>query len=253
MGFSPISLQSSPRRTEKLFHQSASLFDTTARVIEVQGNFVVLDRTIFYAESGGQEYDTGFIDQFPVVDVQDQGGRLLTAQGTRVQIPAIKVDTVVVHKLAEPATLEVGQEVRLQISQDRRRNLTRSHTAAHFLLQAARMLLGKPDDPLYLKGCHIAEDACRIDLFGNFDSGQAQEVEVLANELIARGGPIQMTRSEVSDEVFYWIWEDVIIPCGGTHVDDASAVPQLRISRSKKGQQLTRFKATWLKDAGQAA
>ncbi|WP_316213725.1 MULTISPECIES: alanyl-tRNA editing protein [unclassified Bradyrhizobium] len=246
MGFSPILLQSKPQRTEKLFHQSVSLLDAKARVVEVQDNFVVLDRTIFYAESGGQEYDTGLINEFPVVDVQDQGGRLLPAHKTRVPIPSIKIDTVVVHKLAERANFEVGQEVELRVDRDRRRNLMRSHGAAHFLLQAARLLLGKPDDPLYLKGCHITEDACRFDFFGTFDSNQAQDVAVLTNELIDRGGPIQMVRSEVSDEVFYWIWEDVIIPCGGTHVDDASAVPHIRISRSKKGQQLTRFKATWL-------
>lgn len=253
MGFAPISLQSKLQKTDKLFHQSASLLDATARVIEVHDNFVVLDRTIFYAESGGQEYDTGLIDEFQVVDVQDQGGRLLTAQGTRIQIPAIKIDTVVVHKLADPAKFEIGQEVKLQVDRRRRVNLMRSHSAAHFLFQAARVLLGKPDDPLYVKGCHITEDACRFDFFGLFSSEQAQEVEGLTNELIAREGPIQMVQSEVSDEVFYWIWEDVIIPCGGTHVDNASAVPRIQISRKKKGQQLTRFKATWSEDSSQPA
>ena len=245
MGFERVPLRSSPRKTEKLFHQPDLVLETTARVVEVQGQYVVLDRTIFYAESGGQEYDTGLIDQFRVVDVQDQGGRLLTAQGTRVQIPAIKIDTIVVHKLAEPANLEVGQDVRLQVDAARRANLTRSHSAAHFVYQAARVLLGRPDDPLYLKGCHITEDACRFDFFGSFGSDQAQEVEGLANEMIARGVPIGMEQSEVSDEVFYWIWEDVVIPCGGTHLRAASEVPRIRISRSKKGQQLTRFRATW--------
>lgn len=65
-----------------------------------------------------------------------------------------------------------------------------------------------------------------------------------ANALIARGGPIEMVQSEVSDEVFYWVWQDVVIPCGGTHVNDAGMVPRIAVSRSKKGQQLTRFKAS---------
>jgi alanyl-tRNA synthetase len=211
----------------------------------VQDNFVVLDRSIFYAESGGQEYDTGHIDGIPVVDVQDQGGRLLTCKGTRVEIPPIKIDTVIVHQLAAPPPFEPGQEVELSVDQQRRTNLTRSHSVAHFLFQAARTILGSAEDPLYVKGCHITEHACRFDFFGVFSADQAAQVEARANELMAQGGPIQLTPSEVSDEVFYWVWNDVVIPCGGTHVEDAASLPRIKIARSKKGQQLTRLKASF--------
>src|SRR4051794_31530200 len=101
MTFEPRVLKR-PAKTEKLFHRDGSLLHASARVVEVQDNFVVLDRSIFYAESGGQEYDTGSIDGIAVVDVQDQGGRLLNCKGTRVEIPAIKIDTVIVHQLAAP-------------------------------------------------------------------------------------------------------------------------------------------------------
>jgi alanyl-tRNA synthetase len=245
MTFEPRVLRSRPARTEKLFHRDGALLRTTARVVEVQDNFVVLDRSIFYAESGGQEYDTGYIDGIAVVDVQDQGGRLLNCRGTRVAIPPIKIDTVIVHQLAAPPPFEPGQQVELGVDQARRSNLTRSHSAAHFLFHAARTMLGTAEDPLYLKGCHITESAARFDFFGVFSAEQAAEVEARANELMAQGGPIAMIPSEVSDEVFYWVWNDVVIPCGGTHVDDAASLPKLKISRSKKGAQLTRFKASY--------
>jgi len=63
---------------------------------------------------------------------------------------------------------------------------------------------------------------------------------------MARGGSMQMLPSEVSDEVFYWIWEDVVIPCGGTHLSDVSELGQMRVSRSKKGANLTRIKAVFV-------
>ena len=203
MTFEPRVLRSRPAKTEKLFHRDGSLLCATARVVEVQDHFVVLDRSIFYAESGGQEYDTGSIEGIPVVDVQDQGGRLLNSKGTRVEIPSIKIDTVIVHQLAAPAPFEPGQEVELRVDHKRRMNLTRSHGVAHFLFQAARTILGTAEDPLYVKGCHITENACRFDFFGVFSSEQAAQVEVRANELMAQGGPIHMVPSEVSDEVFY--------------------------------------------------
>lgn len=246
MAFDRLRLLNNQSKTQKLFHKDAGLFETTATVLEIQQEFVVLDRTIFYAESGGQEYDTGHIDGVPVVDVQDQGGRLLTASGTRVQIPAIKVDTTVVHRLANLPSFGVGEKVTLRLNGTRRRNLMRSHSAAHFLYHAARMVAGTPEQPLYLKGCHITEDGWRFDFAADLNAEIVQHIGDVANDLIARGGTMQMLPSEVSDEVFYWIWEDVVIPCGGTHLTDVSELGKMRVSRSKKGANLTRIKAVFV-------
>jgi len=181
-----------------------------------------------------------------VVDVQDQGGRLLTASGTRVQIPAIKVDTTVVHRLASIPSFGVGETVTLRLNGTRRQNLMRSHSAAHFLYHAARMVGGTPEEPLYLKGCHITEEGWRFDFAADLNGDVVQHIGEVANDLMARGGTMQMLPSEVSDEVFYWIWEDVVIPCGGTHLSDVSELGKMRVSRSKKGANLTRIKAVFV-------
>ena len=248
MAFDRVRLLLNPPKTEKLFHKDVQLMEATAKVLEVQQDYVVLDKTVFYAESGGQEFDTGYINDIPVVDVQDQGGRLLTARGTRVQIPSIKVDTIVVHRLAGSPQFGVGDEVTLRVNETRRKNLMRSHSAAHFLYQAARIVVNTPEEQLYVKGCHITEASWRFDFASDLTGEVVQKIGELANELIARGGQMEMVPSEVSDEVFYWIWEDVIIPCGGTHVRDVSELKRMRVSRDKKGTNVTRIKAVFVDD-----
>jgi alanyl-tRNA synthetase len=246
MAFDRLRLLRSPPKTKKLFHRDVSLLEATARVLEVQQEYVVLDRSVFYAESGGQEFDTGHINHIPVVDVQDQGGRLLSTRGTRVEIPSIKVDTVIVHRLAQAPNFSIGEEVTLRVNRARRLSLMRSHSAAHFLYHAARLILHTPADPLFVKGCHIKEESWRFDFACDIDGVVVQKIEELANELISRGGKMEMVPSEASDEVFYWIWEDVIIPCGGTHITDVSELGKMRVSRSKKGANLTRIKAIFI-------
>jgi len=242
LSFPRISLPSTLPRTEKLFHRDPDLLNCSARIIYVSDEFVVLDRSIFYAESGGQDFDTGFIDDIPVIDVQDQGGELLSYAQSRVPLPSIRIDTIIVHKLMQPSTFQKGQEVQLSVNKDRRKKLSESHSAAHFLFHASKELFENDDNPLPIKGCHIGEKEFRFDFSGDLSRDQAIEAGELANSLMLKGGGITMEASEASDEIFYWLWEDVIIPCGGTHVKSADQVPSFSVRRSKKGKSTTRIR-----------
>lgn len=242
MAFDRVVLPASTPRTRKLFHQPDNIATCSATVLAVVDNYVVLDQSLFYAESGGQDFDTGFIDDRPVLDVQDQSGRQILGGKSRVPIPSIMVDTIIVHKLAPPVDFQPGQTVQLRLDTRRRANLCKSHSAAHFLYQAARDILGSQDAPLLLKGCHITEHEFRFDFADDISKEQVEAVHGKALAMIARGGPIAMLPSEPSDEIFYWAWEDVLIPCGGTHVEDATDVPTFSVSRSKKGKGVTRVR-----------
>lgn len=234
-------------KTVKLFHADPYRRDAEAEVVYVDREFLVLDRSIFYAESGGQEWDEGTIDGVRVVDVQDQSGRPLSVKAPRVALPSINVDTVIVHRLAEPCPFKPGQRVHLTLDWPRRYANMRNHSAAHFLLQAAQEAQRGDEGELPVKGCHIHPAGSRIDFATDLPGAILPAVEAIANELIAKGLPIAMEAEPASDEVYYWTYDGgrVVIPCGGTHVRCAAELGPLKLRRSKKGANLTRLAATF--------
>src|SRR5689334_16909132 len=108
--------------TALLFRDDAYLKSTTARVVATHERGIELDRTIFYAQGGGQVGDTGV---------------LLRANGDRVQIAnAVKSDAVdgVIHVPAPTMPqLEPGEPLTLEIDWERRYRLMRLHTALHVM------------------------------------------------------------------------------------------------------------------------
>lgn len=107
--------------TELLYQRNSYLKEFTARVVRVEYDTVVLDRTAFNPRSGGLEHDTGFIFK---------GSRALRV----VRVLFDKERGEVVHYL-ETANhgLEVGDEVRGVVDWDRRYRIMRMHTAAHII------------------------------------------------------------------------------------------------------------------------
>lgn len=229
-------------KTTKLFHADPYLREAEAEVIYVDREFVVLDRSIFYAESGGQEWDEGTIDGIRVIDVQDQSGRPLLAKSPRVPIPSIQVDTVIVHRLSEPPSFKLGQRVHLELDWTRRYANMRNHSAAHFMFHAVQEAMRQGPDEIFTKGCHIHPAGSRLDFLADLPSEKFPQAEGMANEMMAKGLAIGMEREPASDEVFYWTYDDgrIVIPCGGTHVRSAAELGDIKLRRSKKGAGLTR-------------
>ncbi|XP_036603961.1 alanine--tRNA ligase, cytoplasmic [Trichosurus vulpecula] len=140
---------------------------------------VVLDKTCFYAEQGGQIYDEGFMvkeddssedkTEFTVKDVQVRGGYVL------------HIGTVY-------GSLRVGDHVRLFIDEPRRRPVMSNHTATHILNFALRSVLGKADQ----KGSLVAPDRLRFDFTakGAMSTQQIKETEKIVNALIEAAMPV---------------------------------------------------------------
>jgi alanyl-tRNA synthetase len=233
-------------KTLKLFHTDPYLREAEAAVIHVDREYVVLDRTVFYAESGGQEWDEGTIDGLRVVDVQDQSGHPLSVKAPRVPLPSINVDTVIVHRLAEPCPFKQGQRVALELDWPRRYANMRNHSAVHFVLHAVHESQREAD--LLVKGCHIHRAGSRIDFSADLPGAILPAVEAAANGLIAKCLPIRMEAEPASDEVYYWTYDGgrIVIPCGGTHVRSAGELGPLKLRRSKKGTNLTRVSAAFI-------
>lgn len=135
---------------------------------------VVLDKTCFYAEQGGQIYDEGSM-------VKDDGG------DTEFYVKNVQVRAgYILHVgLLESGSLKVGDRVVLKIDEKRRRLVMNNHTATHTLNHTLRAVLG---DISNQKGSLVAPDRLRFD-FTNKSAMTAQqvaEVERLTNEIIDR-------------------------------------------------------------------
>ncbi len=188
-----------------------------------QKGTVVLDRTPFYGESGGQVGDTGYLyvdgGRFQVTDTQKQSGHHLH-QG-------IMVD----------GTLSVGANVRGEVDASLRGATIRNHSATHLLHKALRMVLG---DHVQQKGSLVNAERLRFD-FSHFEpmtAEQLAEVERLVNEQILANAPTkteQMSLAEAKAKGAAALFEakyadsvrvltigadDFSIElCGGTHVN----------------------------------
>src|SRR6266545_605472 len=104
--------------------------DAVSEVRAGQQVQIVLDRTPFYAESGGQVGDTGIL--------VGTGG-LLRVEDTQRPVPGL----IVHYGTVESGALSVGESVEARVDAERRRDIMRNHTATHLLHRALRDVLGE--------------------------------------------------------------------------------------------------------------
>ena len=148
-----------------------------ARLEPEQRGVVVLDRTPFYGESGGQVGDTGYLEleggRFLVTDTQKQGGHHLH------------------HGVLLEGTLVVGAEVHPRVDASLRAATVRNHSATHLMHKALRLVLG---DHVAQKGSLVTPERLRFD-FSHFEPmtpEQLAEVERLVNEQILANAPTRI-------------------------------------------------------------
>nr|XP_025043138.1 alanine--tRNA ligase, cytoplasmic [Pelodiscus sinensis] len=134
---------------------------------------IVLDKSCFYAEQGGQIYDEGYLvkdddssedkTEFTVKNVQIRGGYVL-------------------HMGTVYGSLKVGDQVRLYIDEPRRRPIMSNHTATHILNFALRLVLGDADQ----RGSLVAPDRLRFDFTarGAMSTQEIKKTEEIANQMI---------------------------------------------------------------------
>jgi alanyl-tRNA synthetase len=144
-------------------------FEDSGRTLYIEGNTVVLDRTPFYAESGGQISDTGTLkigDNFyGVKDVR-------------------KVGTAIAHVIdADEVSEEVGATALAAIDIQRRQDIMRNHSATHLMHSALRKILG---EHVHQAGSLVTPDKLRFDFnhYEKLSAEQVRDIEGLVNEKI---------------------------------------------------------------------
>ncbi|KAM4749821.1 alanine--tRNA ligase, mitochondrial [Anableps anableps] len=152
-----------------------ALYDGQALVPEVgegQRCGVILDRTCFYSEQGGQSHDQGYLTRDGLQDVPYPVEAVIRAGG------------FVVHQVTVPDRLKTGDQVQLHLDQARRLSCMVKHTATHILNFALRKVLGRS---VQQRGSHIADDRLRFDFSakGSLSSSQLQQVDRCVNDVVS--------------------------------------------------------------------
>ena len=140
---------------------------STAALHAGQSGVVVLDRTPFYAESGGQVGDQGTIGA---------GSACFTVADTQ----KIKADVYGHHGILEAGTLNVGDTVQAQVDLQLRAATMRNHSVTHLMHKALREVLG---DHVQQKGSLVNAERTRFDFAHNapLTAAQIREIERLVN------------------------------------------------------------------------
>ena len=194
---------------------------------------IVLDRTPFYAEMGGQSSDHGTMTTdnalFKVTNVQKNKGGKYLHQG------------VVVY-----GELHVNDEVKAIYDEDRRRAIMRAHSTTHLLQKALRLVLG---DHIQQAGSLVEPDKLRFDFthFTAMTPEELQKVETLVNNAILEGMPINIKEMPLAKAkkigataIFGEKYGDIVRVvsmgsfstelCGGTHLDNTAKAGAFNIT-----------------------
>ncbi|NQT86211.1 alanine--tRNA ligase, partial [bacterium] len=145
---------------------------------------VVLDRTPFYGESGGQVGDTGSLETDDArIEIADTG----RADGYFHH-----------HGTVARGALRKGAAVTAVVDVDRRNAIRRNHTATHILQWALREVLG---DHVGQAGSHVAPDRLRFDLthFSALEPAELARVEQMVNARILQNAPVLVKQTTLDD------------------------------------------------------
>ncbi|WP_029029665.1 alanyl-tRNA editing protein [Salinarimonas rosea] len=241
--------------TEPMFRDDAYLTRTNARVVAVTEKGIVLDRTIFYAQGGGQPGDVGLLRRqdgtaIPVANAVWGEDRSAIAHVPAPDAPGFGDDLI-------------GEDVVAEIDWETRHKRMRIHTALHLLSVVL---------PYPVTGGAIGDGDGRLD----FDLPEAgldkEEIADELNALIARDAPV--SERWISDAELdanpglvktmsvqpprgagrvrlVAIGDIDLQPCGGTHVKRTSEIGRVLVTDiQKKGKQNRRVRIALADDAG---
>ncbi len=223
--------------------------DNTANEVN-EGEFsLVLDKTPFYGEGGGQVGDSGHIFA---------GDLMIEVNDTK------KTDGVYIHicKIADGnGTLKVGDSVWARVDESRRNAIMRSHSAAHLLQAALRTVLG---NHVSQAGSYVDENETRFDFthFAAMTEEEIKRVEAIVNFNILAGVDVETVETDIEGAkamgamaLFGEKYGNIVRAvkmgefstelCGGTHISNTAKIGLFKIiSESSVAAGVRRIVAT---------
>lgn len=231
---STISVSDLPA-TQLLYYSDEYAKEFSAKVLKIiDSKYVVLDKTLFYPQSGGQYSDTGTINGRPVIN-------------------SYKIGNVVIHDVENP-NFKAGQFIVGKIDWNRRYQLMRHHTATHLINGAARSVLG---NHIWQAGAEKTPEKARLDIthFANLTPDEIRMIERRANEVVLANIPVKksiMAKNLAEKKYGFRLYQGGAVPgasirvietegfdveaCGGTHLNNTGETGFIKITGSKKIQ-----------------
>jgi len=226
--------------TEQLYYKDPYMKEFEAKVLKViNEEYVVLDKTCFYPEGGGQPADTGYFifnkTKVEVVDVQ-------------------KVGKVIIHKLKGEKTPKEGSVLKGMINWEKRYSLMKNHTATHLINGAARRVLGQH---VWQFGTQKGVESSRLDIshYRRLTPEEIHKIETLANQAILQNMQVEtkwMPRNEAESLYGFRLYQGGAVPgkeirvvktgdwdveaCAGTHLKSTGEIGFIKIIHSEKVQ-----------------
>ena len=199
----------------KVFWEDPYLTELNATVTSVDGADVTVDRTIFYAFSGGQERDAGTIGGFEVLEARKEGRDI-------------------VYTLDGPHALKPGDGVLIRIDRERRYALMRLHFAAELVLE----LMYRHFPGVEKIGAHISAGKARVDFIWQGTIAEAfPALEERIREIVSSDVAIASEFSDPEEELRYWEIDGFArVPCGGTHLRRTGEVGEIALRRNNIGK-----------------
>lgn len=182
--------------------------------------WIMLDKTPFYAMSGGQVGDTGFLDKSEVLDTQKFFGLNLSAV-----------------RVSEP--LKVGEKVKAHIDEQKRAQIARHHSATHLLHYALREILGSH---ITQAGSLVEFNKLRFDFTHPqaLSADECEKIENLVNECVANADEAILEKMSLDEAkksgaiaLFNEKYQGVVRVltlgkskelCGGTHIKNTAEI-----------------------------
>jgi alanyl-tRNA synthetase len=228
--------------TKPLYYPSPYRREFSAKVIRTvksgNGLWVILDRTLFYPEGGGQPTDTGFLE----------------ADGKKARVTDVqKIGNVVVHKIEGSVSFKKSHVVRGFIDWERRHQLMKMHTSTHIIAGATRKVIGSH---VWQAGAQKGLESSRIDLthYRSFSQEETEQIEKIANDAVKRNFAVEkefLPRNVAEKRYGFVLYQGGASPgkmvrvinighgfdaeaCGGMHLDRTGEADMIKIIKTER-------------------
>jgi alanyl-tRNA synthetase len=208
-----------------------------AEVLWKSGSKIILDKTAFYPEGGGQLGDIG----------------VLSNNGKKIPVTSVeKIGNAIIHKI--DGNLDVGEKVHGEIDWNHRYTLMKHHTGTHLVNGALRQILG---EHIWQAGSQLEINNARFDFshYKPISESEKKQIEILINDFIDQAIPVEkkkMDRNSAEKTFGFRLYQGGVPPgnsilvlnipgidveaCGGTHLNNTSEAEKIRIIKTERIQ-----------------